>query len=226
MATLTTLRAAVAGELGLDNTASSTEQGLIDGWLNEAVEQVLVRTHCHVSFANISLTADTKDYHLPTGIIAIRKVVDSDSVPLVRESAEMIHELRRSSGASDSAMRYAIDGANLLMVYPTPSSSSTLTFYYVPRPTVMSSGSHDPSSVTYGRIPAEHHRALEFYACARGASYDDDESSAQGKRYWELYDQAIRRMSASLNAKGGRKASRARLARNRFVPHSPSQDIR
>lgn len=224
MATLAQFRTRISAKLGLDNSASG-DQTLIDDWVNEGYEDVLLRTRCKVSSATMDLTAGTADYTLPTDILAAIDMdiaTSTDTFPLVRTDAEDILRRRRASTSTDSPSRfYAVEGSNLLLVYPTPSAADTITIYYVPRPTALSATSDEPSD-----IPSEFHKAIEFYALAEGADYDDDASSAQGERYRILYEQKLFELRKSMRWKGGRRLAPASVGRRRIPAHDPSADIR
>jgi len=222
--------------LGLDQTASGDEDVLLGRRLNEGVLQVLLETHCYQAQAYFGLVASTQDYDLQGGtnfqsslngsktantvILAIDRLIDSNNIPLIRVDPEEIYDLRRASSTSSSSQRmYAVNG-NMLMVWPSPSSSESLTMYYVPRPTEMSSGSHDPSNTTYGGIPAEWHRTLEFYALWAMASYDDDASSGIGDKYFGQYQVWLGKMKKSQRLRGGRRQAPVRVAPHRPRPSS------
>lgn len=101
----------------------------------------------------------------------------------------------------------------MLMLYPVPAATDTLTIYYIPVPSAMSASGDDPSTASLGGIPAQLHPAIEFYACARAASYDDDQSSAQGQRYLDRYQNEIRRYRLLMKRRGGRRMPRAQVGR-------------
>lgn len=233
MATLSELRTRVSAKLGLDNTASG-DQPLIDGWLNEGVREVLLDTHCYVAKATMNLSANVGDYDLPTTILAIHDIYvtsGGEDGMFERVSADEILRRRRADAAvaaTGTTRYYAVNGANMLMVYPTPAAADTITIYYVPRPTELSSSAHDPSSTTYGGVPVEYHKAIEFYALAEGADYDDDSSSAQGERYRALYERQILKTKRRIRNRGGRSLGRATLGRRsrRYLSGDPSADVR
>jgi hypothetical protein len=52
----------------------------------------------------------------------------------------------------------------------------------------MTDGAHDPSSSTYGRIPTEFHKAIEYYALWQGAEYDENRTGQGGERYRMLFE--------------------------------------
>ena len=226
MSTLLQLKANIVFELGLDDTIGGDEEIMLERRINEAVREVLIRTRCRVAVATVDLTADEANYELPTDILAINKIVNSDSRPLERESVEYIHELRRGlNPGGTNVSRYAVDGANLLMIYPMPDSAGELTVYHVPRPTEMSQGAHDPSSVTYGGIPPEYHPLIELWTCALMASADDDGSSGMGQLYEQRFEKSIIKSRHTIRKRGGRTLGPARVGRKTRIPWNPGQDV-
>jgi len=218
LATLATFRTEVTAILGLDNTVAG-DQTLVDSWLNEGVESVVLRTRCKVLPATITLTAGTSNYTLPTAILAILDIYvtsGSSDYGLERASPSEIL-LRRRNSTNDSPPRlYAIDGANMLMVYPTPSAADTLHVTYTPRPATLASGSDTPSE-----IPSEWHKLVTFYALSRAADFDDDASSQMGERYRGLFEQGLAEMRRTLTVKGGRRLAPARVnpRKSRYPAH-------
>ena len=210
MATLNSLRRAVQQKIGLDTTTSSTEETLLDEWINEGVVDVLLRTRCNVNCADITLTANTWKYNFSTAILAVNDVaVESASTGeqtvLTRTTPEQILRLRQGQPlTSDRIQYYALNGSDMLMLYPTPSTADTLEIYYVPRPTALSLTAHDPSNETYGGVPTEYHKAIEFYALWQAADYDDDTSSQIGEYYRSMYEQWLVRIRMAARHKGGR----------------------
>jgi hypothetical protein len=224
MATYGQLKNRVVRKLGLDDTAFGDEDSAVGEWLNEGVLEILLETHCYISRdSSVALTDGTGDYELDTDILAIHTLL-AGTVPLVRVSEEEIHWLRRSASASSTVMRYAVAGANMLMVYPTPSAAVDLAVYFVPRPTPMSDESHDPADVTYGGIPSEHHKAIEFYALWQGADYDTVAAIPPAQREQD-FERYLGKMRRSRSQKGGRQLSPARMARSGRVTRSPSEDL-
>lgn len=229
MATLTTMTTNVAAVLGLNATDDQTQ---IWQALNRGVRDMLLRTHCYVTSATAATVAGTSDYTLDVATLAIRYVyVTGESQLLEAVGAHELLRRRLNGSASDTATVYALQGSNLLMLYPTPDTSGTLTLYHVPQPTEMSSGSHDPSNATYGGIPDEYHEGLELYACWKLGDLRDDQSSAQGERYRKLYEGDdgrggfLRRMVNEMKRKQGLRMGPARVGRQRPVLSSPSADV-
>lgn len=208
---LTSLRTQVAAPLSL-NTSDTDELALIDQWINDGVVHVLAETGAKVSTATAVVTASEPDYELDDDILRILWIQTSDSYELLPSTPDEILR-RRLNGVSDTCREYAVNGANLLMLYPTPAAAATLTIYYVPRPATLASGSDSPSE-----LPAEYHYAVVLYALWRGADYDDDQTSAQGSRYMQLFDAELARCKARQNKKRGRRLAPARVSTRARIP--------
>lgn len=188
--------------------------------------EVLRRTHAYVKTASFAISANDNEYEAPSDLLATKSFINSDNVPLERVSVEEIHDLRRgtpSTGPS-SVYKYALNGANLFMFYPTPNANGTLTLYYVPVPAqAMTASNHDPSNVTYGGVPTEYHSLIEYWALYRMASYDDDASSQVGQVYKQLFDQGVFEARRDMRRRGGRKLGPIRMGRRSMVSRDPSQ---
>lgn len=230
MSTFSELKDNVSYELGLDETASGDDDVVLGRRLNEAVRRVLADLHLYVITGTITLAANDNEYELTDALstdpLAVLKIINSDNVPLERVSVEEIHDLRRGTPTIGGSYvyKYALNGANLLMIYPTPNASGTLTAYYVPKPTEMSSAAHDPATTTYGNIPVQFHPLIELWACYRMASADDDASSGMGQTYKQLYDQGVFQARREMRKLGGRKLGPVRRSLGRrSVPRDPSQ---
>jgi hypothetical protein len=230
MATLANFRTRISAKLGLDNTASSSEQSLIDSWVNEGVNDVLMETQVYVTESTSALTNGQGDYTLDPNILAIKDIfVTSGSVQYILSHVspdEIIQRRSATSTTSGPARLYAINGANNIMLYPAPSTGDTLTFWYVPRPTALSTGTDDPSDSAHGGIPTEWHKAIELYALWQGGDYADDDSSQQGERYHQAYEMWLKRVKKERSYKGGRLLGSITPGRRKrpFAPHDPSTD--
>lgn len=208
---LTGFRTEIAAKLSL-NTSDAAELALIDQWINDGVAEVVAETKSKVAVATAAITAGEPDYEMDTAILRILWVQNADGYELEPTAPDDILRLRLN-GAADVTRRYAVDGSNMLMLYPTPAAAGTLTLRYVPRPVTLSSGSDTPSE-----IPSEFHRAVTWYALWQGADYDDDQTSAQGARYQQLYEQQLARIRGRLQKKRGRRLPRAQVAPTTRVP--------
>jgi hypothetical protein len=222
MATLTQFRAEMAAVLGLDNAVAG-DQTYMDAFINEAVADVMVKTHCKVLPFEMSTTAGEGDYTLSTEVLAfIELSITSSSSDYALERvapAEILRLRRNSESTSSPSLSYAVSGANMLMLYPTPDAVDTITGIYVPRPATLAAGGDTPSS-----IPSEWHRLVSYYALFRGADMDDDASSEMGERYRALYENGIREMRRAVYQHGGARMAPIRVnpRRHQLVPHDPS----
>lgn len=223
MANLTTLRLRVSRKLSLDQTASGEEETAVTDWLNEGVVEVLLETHCTVSKGTAALTSGTGDYELDTDILAVHKLIDSNNVPLERVTEAEIDEFRRASATGSSSVQHYAVAGNMLMVWPTPNSAATLTVYFVPRPTPMSTGTHDPSDATYGGVPSEYHKGIELYALWQAADFDDDTSANQGDRYFGQYSAWVNKIRKNLKLKGGQRMPGLNTGRRSLRSNDPSR---
>lgn len=182
---------------------------------------MLLQTGCYVTSATATETATQGDYTLDSAIIRVSGWQWTSNtlvnVP-ARISVPDLLYLRSNASASSPASMYALAGSNLLMVYPVPDAADSLTIYYTPRPTAMSSGTHDPSNATYGGVPAEFHKAIEYYALREGADYAKDGGL---KEYDQMYLREVQKIRRYVDMKGGRKG---RVLVNGTRRHVPNHD--
>lgn len=215
MATLGSLRNVVARKTGLQNTAGSTDRTLIDEWINQGVEHVLLRTHCRVVCSSMNTTADVWKYDLPSAILALKDIwSDSSNVngPLERIDPDTLLTYHQASTGDGSSLRYSVMGSNLLLLYPTPTVSYELDVFYVPKPATATSDTDDLSGTAYG-VPREFHKAIELYALWQAGDFTDDQSSQSGELYRAQLEEFLKTtVLPAINRKGGNSA-RARTRR-------------
>lgn len=220
--TLAQYRTAVAAHIGLNNASGSDEQTQIDRWVGEAYEDVVLRTHCKVRRASMSLTAAEQEYSLPTAAMQILDVYvesDSDSYPLERVTLQEAIQHRRASSAAAPPRVYVQKG-DYLELYPAPASGDSLVVYYVPRPTALTANDA-PSDV-----PAEWHQLIEFYALWRACAYDENRPKDEGLYWRVLYDRGITEMKRALGRRGGTRLAAARPGRStRTIRSDPAVPI-
>lgn len=222
MTDLAGFRTEVSSVLGLDNTASSDEQSLIDGWVNEAVTVICERSGCNATLGTMTFTANQNNYTLDTDILSIIDgyvTSGTTDYELIRTTpAEIIRWRRNSSPSGPSRYFYAVAGFSTMMVYPTPTSADTVTLLYVARPATLSASSDTPSE-----IPTEYHWLVTTYAKMRGGDYDEDQSSAQGQRYRQEFEEGLKMFKRALSLKGGHRLAPALVPpRRRRIIHDPS----
>ena len=226
---LADIRNEVTRVIGLDSTAAGTDELLLDAWANEAVVDILLETRCYVASATTDVTVDEGDYTLDSDILHVVDVhLASGGVKyrLKHVSPQQLLDMRVSDNAEAASpvTHFAVVGSNLLMVYPIPSTADTMTIYYVPRPTAMSTGTNDPSTTTYGGIPTEFHRAIVKYVEAEAADYRDDATSQQGDRYRADYGRWLSKIHKFVNQKGATETTAFEIRGRSYPPHDPSTD--
>lgn len=228
---LTQLRTQVQKKLGLDTTVSGSEESLVDSWLNAGIVDVLMRTRCNVNCADMTFTAGTWKYTLPTSALSVldmnvTSATDGQGNSIQRTTpAEILRMRNQSTSTGTRVTWYALNGNDLLMVYPTPAATDTLEIFYVPRPTAMSATGNDPSTETYGGVPSEYHHAIELYALGQGGEYTDHAPSQFGARFKAEYQAWLVDIRRAARRKGGRNAGRAVIGASRaYVPSNPSTD--
>lgn len=218
MATLAQFRTRISAKIGLDNTASSADQSLVDSWVSEGVVDVLRETGCNVDSTTVTPGASA-DYALAVSVLGILDMYTTSGSSNSRLEQvtvpDMLQMRLNGSTAAGPTSYYALAGTDLMLFYPTPAASDTFTMYHVPKPTAMSVSSDDPSSASAGGVRTEFHKAIELYALAEAADYDDDGSSAQGARYRERYHEELGRIKRSINLLGRYKQPPAVLPTQR-----------
>lgn len=211
MATLTQFRASVAAKVGVID-----DQDILDAWINEGCVDFLLQTRVKVKSGTVTLTAGEPDFEIDTDILLMEDayIVGADqNYPMTPVGVHDILEMRQTLVAVGTGpLFYAMAGSNLMMLHPTPTAAVQLRIYYVPRPVVLAVGSDTPSE-----IPAEFHKAVEWYAAAEAADADDDQSSAQGQRYRDEYEKWIGKARKYRNLMGNSRLPAARLARRRLA---------
>lgn len=191
---------------------------------------VLARTGTFVTSATMSETSGSGDYTLDSAIIRVVGWTWSDGTSISQPERVSVSQLlayRSSAGVATTtfpASCYAIAGANMLMVYPTPAAATTITVYYVPRPTAMAASADDPSTASLGGIPVEYHKAIEWYMSWQAADSENQPENAE--RYRVYYEGQtgnggfLARIRAELVRKGGR------LGRAQVGPTRPHRNAR
>lgn len=203
------LIAKTAATLGLDTTAGSDELTLLREWAQEGVHDVLIRTHCRVELGDLTFQANVSDYRVDQAVLAL----DEETLTSATYNLELVtpgeiyrKRLAASPSPDGTVTSLAIEG-DLMLVYPTPTTASTIRYLYVARPTAMVDDNSDPSSSTYGGIPVELHLCIEHYMLWRGSIYDGTRVPLTPKDYLELYLQMC---------KDGRKATRHKAMRGLY----------
>lgn len=205
---LDTLCRAVSDKTGLTDGTGTEDRTFLVRVANRAVREVLLDTHCYIVKGTLTLTAGQTEYQLETALgasaLALLDYVQTDDTirSLTPVTTGELLALRQR-GAPGPARRFTLLGANLLIVEPEPEASATWSIYYVPQPTEMSTGTHDPSATTYGGIPDEYHRAIELYMLLEASERLHDAELAE--LYRRRYDDEIVRVQKRTRKRAGRR---------------------
>jgi hypothetical protein len=119
--------------------------------------------------------------------------------------------LERNAATANDTVRLIAQDGDFLVVYPTPASATTLEYEFVPRPTAMTLDSHDPSTVTYGGLRTEWHRAVQYYMLWQAAEYDQAQSAQNVEYYQKQYEREIIQTRKDKRRLSGRRLSPARV---------------
>ncbi len=222
----------VGASIGLDSsgTVSSNEQQFLLDWLNEACQQFLIDTKCKVESQTVNLTIGYNDYELPSDVLMVNQIEvttpDGQVIPLAPIDPEEMLWRRRYPGAIPIRY-YSMQGANLLMLYPTPTEADVVTMYYVPVPTVITTSNWTQDIFALSGIPSQFHYIVEHWVSYRAGDYSDDASSQNGMSYYQLYQTEARKARGKIRRIQGRKRPFARAGRRqrlKYYPAYPSQD--
>ncbi len=215
----------VAQKLSFETTAASEELLLLQALANEGVVEVLINTRCNVDVGELTLVAATNNYRLDSTVLAIlERTITTSYAPLNIVSAADMYDMRRGQNVSSPA-RYLASEGNLLMVYPTPTQTEIITFLYVAKPTLMTADGNDPALITYGGIPIEYHRAIEYYMLWQGAEYDDKAAPQKPVEYMEMFEKECGKIRKRHRAKGGRGFTPARVGYPGSINYPKRNDV-
>jgi hypothetical protein len=201
------------------NTIAGAERTLLDEYLNEGVEQILLRTKVNKKTASIALTSGVGDYTVDPIMLAFDDawITPGASVGwnpmLERVDSYDIRQMRQAVGSVASPSQYYAFEGNVIMLYPSPATGDTMHIVYTPRPSAMTSTGNDPSVSPYGEIPSEFHWIIEQYGLWKMADYADDGSSQVGQTYTSGFERGISQMKMLLNKKAGVRSGRASTSR-------------
>ena len=207
------LIARVTRKLSLDPTVSGEDYLLVAAMLNEAVTEVLLRTHIYLQLVDCALTAGVAEYRMDSAVLAIENqrgtTPAGQGQPEIISTAEMI--ARQSTNVQNAGWRRALSfEGNLITVNPTPDTSESLRFWAVLQPSPMTDDSHDPSNLTYGGIPVPH-RQLEYY-CLWQLSEDVEKTvPMRPQDYMQQFQQECKLMSDRKHHIGGRQIAPASI---------------
>lgn len=211
------LIAHTAAKLGLSTRAGGEELTLMEEWAQKAVVDVLLRTHCYVEIGDMNLTAGVSEYRTDADILAVlndRITSASDKRHFQVVSLAEIIDYQNANDAyatsSTGASFVAFEG-NLMVVYPAAASGDTVRYFYIPRPTNMTSDADDPATAAFGGIPEEYHDAILYYMLWQGAEYDDKRAALTPGDYFKIYEGLCASYRKMHRRKAGRGLRPARV---------------
>lgn len=202
----------IVNKIGL----SSAEGSLVLVYLLEGYRDIVSKLHPFKSKVSISLVAGTDEYQLDATLGAVEDVTISNSlVKPDRVTREEILDLRRYSNSGTTqgdVYCYSLEG-NLLMIYPTPTSASTMLVYGVLEPsTAPAFVGTEKLSTDLGLIPlGPLQKALEYYGLWQASEYDDKQISDNSLGYLQLYDKFVLEARKALRRRAGRGLTQARV---------------
>jgi hypothetical protein len=207
------LIARVARKLSLDPTVGSEDYNLIAAMLNEAVTEVLLRTHIFLQLIDCQFTPGVAEYRIDSVVLAVDNQRTTSpagqGAPEIISTAEMI--ARQSTNVQNAGWRRALSfEGNLITVNPTPDTTETLRFWAVLQPSPMTDDLHDPSNPSYGGIPVPH-RQLEYY-CLWQLAEDVEKTVPIGPvQYQQQFVTECKLMSTRKHHIGGRQLAPAAI---------------
>ncbi len=203
----------VVNKIGLSSTL---EGSLVLTWLLAGYRDVCSKLHPFKSKVAISLISGTDEYQLDATLSAVEDVTILGSlVKPDHVSREEILDLRRYSNSGTTqgdVYCYNLEG-NLLMIYPTPTASSTLEVYGTLEPSTSPAfAGTEKLSTDLGLIPlGPLEKALEYYGLWQASEYDDKAISENSLGYLNLYDKFVAEARVALLRRQGRTRTKARV---------------
>jgi len=214
--------------MGLSTVASSDDLLFMQDMANDAVVETLLRTHINIHMGDMALDSGVAEYRLDSNMLAVDDGRGSTPAGIGNYEIVSLEEMirRQSSGYVTPTWRkvVAFDG-NLLIVSPTPSESEVIRFYYVPRPTAMTDDVNDPSTDTYGGIPSQYHRALEYYMLWQAAEHVEKTRPLGPVDYFNLYENECKLILDRKRQMVGRKLSPAQVGYPDSRRHPTRNDV-
>jgi hypothetical protein len=201
----------VSAKLGLDRTVGTEERSLMEQWANDGVVDVLSRTRANVELAELDLVPGEGIYRLSHDVLALLDLsVVGSGANVDPTTVEEMRRLRGNLGWAGPVRYVAVEGT-LMWVFPVPETVEVLSYVYVARPEPMTTDNDDPGDPTFGGLPPEYHRAIEYYMLWQGAEYDDKQTALSPKDYRGAYEAECVDIRKRHRRKAGRKLSRIRV---------------
>lgn len=229
---LDNFRESVRDNIGLDSmTASTIDRTLTDRWVNDGLEEIVMRARLNQDIGTIALSNGTWEYaftpdfgsgaETPLDVLNIRTQGTGTARLVERVDVDELLNMRTATPSTNSPVtHYATMGYDRLLVYPTPSQAETLDVLAVKAPTAMSADGATPDE-----IPSNFHYVLENYVLWKAASFDDDSTSGFGQQYQLEFERGLRRLSTAISRRGDRRLGKARVGNRYKAIRHPNNDV-
>lgn len=224
----------VARKMGLSTAVASDDLQFLQDMANDAVIETLLRTHINIHMGDMTLHNNVAEYRLDSNILAVDDGRGSTPAGIGNYEIVSLEEMirRQSTGYVTPTWRkvIAFDG-DLLIVSPTPATSEVLRFYYVPRPTTMladattTADANDPATDTYGGIPSQYHRALEYYMLWQAAEHVEKQVPLGPLNYFQLFEAECQLINDRKRQMVGRRLTRAVVGYPDARQHPTRNDV-
>lgn len=202
--------------IGLSQAAGHPERAFMVDMYNEAVDQFLMETKLVEKTVSMATVAGSGDYTLDAEIIALKSLsyVPASGQGFVMTpvaSAEIVQRRLIATQPTGVPELYALAGSNILMLWPTPLSSSDAVhgIYVSHAASAMSADAHSPDTAAYGGIPVEWHPVLLDYVLWQSGQLAKDELSQAGEMYHQRWAAGLVRAKQRQRFKLGRPHPRA-----------------
>lgn len=217
------MRDRVASKIGMSGSAELT---LLEGWVDEAVEQYLVETKAIVREGVMTMTNAVVDYVIPiANILALSKIWVVPSTGQYTEleqisSSDMLRK-RQYTYTGDHPRAYELLGMDLIRVYPTPDGTETMHILYVPTPPALA----NTDDLTLAGVVLPDHPICEEYVSWKAADWDDDTSSKIGESYQKNWEVGVRKAKKRRNLLDNGWGPARPGGRRRWIPPKPGTDV-
>lgn len=184
--------ARVSAATGLSNAAGHEELTFMQEWLNQAVRDILQKTHARVELGDLTLSIGVTDYRIDQSVLAMDdRTISGANYDFKIVTLDDIYDLRRSnvSGAGTSISAIAIEG-DLALVYPSPTSAQVIRYVYVAEPSPMTADANDPFTAPYGSLPhdTDVELAIEYFMLWRASEYNEEKAPMPPQEYRKAYE--------------------------------------
>jgi len=224
-ANFTTLQTRVIDKVRLDSTDSATTTRVKD-WINQAYMQVAIETRYWQTQGTATLTTGQASYTLDPNLLHIILITVTQAggtawFPLKEaELDEILNFQAVSPESTGPARRYCLVNSNELILWPTPMSADTITFYYAYLPTPLSSGTDVP-----GMPEPYASQCLEYGAAIKAAEWKRDLMMLGD--FQQQYATALAAFQRFVNRRQGEYPEQFPTWTRKlpYGPHDPSVDI-